>query len=129
MNRNALIAALAVGAVIGAAAVKTITIGDTLAAPFNARRDTLADAGIVTAFCVNRVETPRPDGGTFVSAVFSGTMVVPEVRTLPDGGTRTVFSTLNSEPCDLVGANLTAAVNFANGPVAACIRASNDLEQ
>jgi len=54
--------------------------------------------------------------------------VLPEVRSLSDGGIRVAESSV-SGTCELAGAARTTAINFANGPAATCARAANDLER
>lgn len=121
MKQNTL-AVFLLGAIAGAFAISAVPAARAVAAPFNAATTKRADAGVVTSFCIYRGETGVP--------YFTGVMDIPEVRTLADGGTRTVVLSLVSDRCPINDApTLTAANNFATTSVAPCVRASNDLEQ
>lgn len=116
MSRTFLAGAVAGMALAGLAA--SLVVGDSAAAPFNAVVTKRADAGVVTSFCI-----------TLSDSSFVAAMDVPESRQLPDGGTRVVVNSLQSQRCTLTAGQRTTAENFANGPAATCVRLSHDLEQ
>jgi hypothetical protein len=128
MNPRTTAAIFAAGLIAGAIAVRTIQIGDATAAPFNPTTTLGVDAGFVTSFCVHRSPQPLPDGGPDVT--FEGSMLVPETRSLPDGGTLLRTVVMNSgERCQLRGAAVTTAIAFGEGQVATCVRVLNQTEQ
>lgn len=113
------------GFVLGITVSAIIISGDSVAAPFDSVVTKRASLGFVTSFCVFR--TLLPDGGA--DSTFEARMLIPETRTLSDGGTRTTSSTIVADQCMLRSGAKAAADNFAEGAAATCVRSNNDLEQ
>lgn len=118
-----LLVGVAVG--IALAGVGVAVLNDSAdAAPF--QQVVTRQAAQARVFQVEVVRSALPDGGDAYAVNVHA--VVPETRTLPDGGTGVRNSTIGSS-CVASGAVATALANAFAGAFLSCVRASDDLEQ